>query len=96
VNKDQKTYSTPTYQEWNNCPCETMPYEKMNQPGTYYFHGTGMLMRVPPEALSPGHSPVIPIVWRDECYVTRISNDPWLPISKARQICANQDWTVNF
>lgn len=54
MTKMQKIYST--HQEWNNCPCETTPYEKMNEPGTYYFHGTGMLLRVPSEALSPGHT----------------------------------------
>ncbi|MDP3026049.1 MAG: hypothetical protein Q8O10_11030 [candidate division Zixibacteria bacterium] len=86
----------PTTKENYSYNYETLPYEKINTPGTYYFNPTGMLLRIPPEGVSQGHSPVIPFVWREECFVTKISDDPWVPISKARQLCANWDLPVNF
>lgn len=74
----------------------TVPFNGICEQGTYYFHPTGMLFRVPPEAVSPGHSPMINICWTDECYCTKISDDPYVPLNKARQICANWDLAVYF
>jgi hypothetical protein len=74
----------------------TVPFNNISEPGTYYFHPTGMLFRVPPDGVEPGHSPLINICWNDECYCTKISDDPWLPLNKAREVCANWDFAVNF
>ncbi len=74
----------------------TEPFNEINEPGVYYNHDTGWLYRVPGEILALGHSPLLNIVSVNETFVTRISDDPWLPVNKARQICANMDLAVNF
>ena len=83
-----------TGRSWSNQ--FTVPYNSINEPGTYYFHPTGMLFRIPPEAIAPGHSPLISINWSEECYCTKITDDPWVPVNKAREVCANWDFAVNF
>ena len=74
----------------------TVPFNEITEPGAYYFHTTGALYRIPPECLAPGHSPMLNIYCDDQCLVTKISNDPWIPVSKAREICSNWDFFVNF
>jgi len=74
----------------------TVPFNEMSEPGAYYFHPTGWLYRIPEDALAAGHSPVLSINSNDECLVTKISDDPWIPVNKARQICSDRDYMVNF
>jgi len=74
----------------------TCPYNEITDPGAYYCQQTGWLYRVPTEAIAPGHSPVSTVVSAQECFVTKISNDPWIPLNKAREICSNYDFAVNF
>jgi hypothetical protein len=74
----------------------TIPFNEISEPGVYYSHDTGWLYRVPEDMLALGHSPLINVVSIDENFVTKISGDPWLPVNKARQICANMDFAVNF
>jgi len=74
----------------------TVDFNEITEPGAYYFHTTGWLYRVPPDGIAMGHSPLMNILSREDCYVTKISNDPWVPVSKAREICSNWDFAVNF
>lgn len=74
----------------------TIPFNEITESGAYYCHDTGWLYRVPDEGVSLGHSPTMNIVSRDENIVTRIAEDPWIPLNKAREICSNLDLAVNF
>jgi hypothetical protein len=74
----------------------TFPFNEITEPGSYYNHNTGWLCRVPDDILALGHSPLMNIVSYDENFVTKISDDPWIPVNKARQICSNMDFAVNF
>ena len=74
----------------------TLPFGEIMDQGTYYSRDTGWIYRVPEESLSPGHSPMISIVSKEDILVTKISDDPWIPVNKARQICSNLDFEVNF
>lgn len=74
----------------------TVSFNEITDPGTYYNHNTGWLYRVPGESLSLGHSPTINCLSNDENLVTKISDDPFVPVNKARQICSNMDFLVNF
>jgi hypothetical protein len=78
------------------CPQMTVPFDNIQEPGAYYFHPTGALLRVPSEAINPGHSPTMNLCCSEECYCTKISDNPWLPVNKAREICANSDFNVTF
>ena len=74
----------------------TVPFNEITEPGCYYCHWTGWLYRVPDDGLAAGHSPYLNICSYEECFVTKISEDPWVPVGKAREICANWDFAVNF
>ncbi len=74
----------------------TVSFNDISEPGTYYVHTTGWLYRIPPDMLAPGHSPFMNICGNDDCFVTKVSDDPWLPVGKAREICSNWDFAVNF
>jgi len=92
VNWMQKTPEKPE-RYWK---LRTCPWSEITEPGCYLFHNTGHLVRVPEDAVAPNRSPVVSISSRDEVWVTKLSPDPWIPISKARQICADNDLPVNF
>ena len=72
------------------------PFERISTPGCFVLNRTGELLRIPEDALSPGRSPNIDIVSKDPWLVTRISNDPYLPLNKARAVAADMDLPVNF
>ena len=94
--KRQNTY-VPTFEGTRTVRKNiTTPFNEVCEPGAYYCHNTGWLYRVPPEGLALGHSPMMNIVGQEECFVTKISEDPYLPVNKAREICANWDFAVNF
>lgn len=73
-----------------------VPFPEIQTPGCYVSKDEGNLYRIPPEALAPGRSPVIEIVSKTGTVVCKISEDPWIPISKARQLTANLDLHPNF
>lgn len=72
------------------------PFEQIDQPGCYVSIETGRMLRFPPEALAFGHSPFIEVLGNKPWFLTRISDDPYLPLSKARMIAADYDLNVNF
>jgi hypothetical protein len=72
------------------------PFETLDQPGTYISNWTGHLLRIPEEGLRTGHSPAIMIKGREPMFVTKLSEDPFLSINKARMIAADLDITINF
>ncbi len=73
-----------------------IPFEALNEPGTYVTNWSGHLLRIPEDALKPGRSPVIEIMGKEQLFVTRISNDPFLAVMKARMLAADCDMMVNF
>ena len=73
----------------------TLRFSEINQPGVYVTQ-RGDLFRVPTDALAEGRSPIL--VWEnlEGSIVSRISEDPYAPISKCRQLAADADLAVNF
>ena len=74
----------------------TCNFDQIETPGTYVDTRTGTLLRVPEDALAPGRSPRIEIVAHEPWTVTRVSEDPYIPLTKARMIAADLDLPVNF
>lgn len=68
----------------------------INEPGTYFSNFTGHLIRIPEEEVRPGLSPAIEIRGKEPIFVTKLSDDPFIPLSKARLIAADLDLKVNF
>ncbi len=73
----------------------TVPFGEISQPGIYVTQ-RGEMFRVPPESLAEGHSPLLDWTCKEGNLVTRITEDPYTPISKARQLAADADLFVNF
>lgn len=73
-----------------------MPFGEIHDAGAYVNIDTGSLFRIPDEALSKGHSPVLEIVSLTGPMVSKICEDPWVPINKARQLAADADIQINF
>ena len=71
-------------------------FNDLNTPGAYVDQN-GRLYRVPAKALTEGHSPDINIVSDEEISLTMISDNPLVPIDKARELTANTSGlVVNF
>ena len=73
-----------------------VPFDSINEPGCYVSNWTGHLVRVPEDAIKPGRSPLMSITGTETLFVTKISCDPYLTISKARMLAADFDVAVNF
>lgn len=72
------------------------PFSNLDEPGTYVSNWSGHLVRIPQESLKPGHSPVLEIIGKEPMIVTKLSDDPFITINKARMIAADLDLMVNF
>ncbi len=72
------------------------PFEALTEPGTYFCNWSGHLIRLPQDAVKQGRSPVIEILGIEPLYVTKLSDDPFTPITKARMLAADLDHAVNF
>ena len=73
-----------------------VPFESLNEPGCYVCNWSGHLLRVPEDGIKPGRSPLLNITGIQPLFVTKICNDPFVPLTKARQLAANCDVVVNF
>lgn len=74
----------------------TCEFGQINAPGVYIEIQTGTMVRIPEDALIPGRSPSLEVISNNPWVVTKISNDPYVPITKARMIAANLDLPTNF
>jgi hypothetical protein len=72
------------------------PFESINSPGCYICNWSGHLLRVPDDAVKPGRSPLLGITAIEPLFVTKISDNPFIPVTKARMIACNLDINVNF
>ena len=75
---------------------QVMPFESINEPGTYVYNWSGHLLRVPDDAVTPGRSPLINMLGPEQLFVTRISENPFAPVTKCRLLASNLDVAVNF
>ncbi len=71
-------------------------FGSINDPGCYICNWSGHLIRIPEDSVKPGRSPVMSIIGRETPYVTKISDNPFVPLSKARMLAADCDVAVNF
>ena len=74
----------------------TIPFEAISEPGCYVCNWSGHLCRVPEDGVAPGRSPVINIVGNEQLLVTKISDNPYIPLTKAKMLACNFALNVNF
>jgi len=81
----------------NNSICGTViPFDQINDPGCYICNWSGHLLRIPEDGVTPGRSPLINMIGHDPLFVTKINDNPYIPVTKARLLAANCDVNVNF
>ena len=73
-----------------------VPFDQINEPGCYICNWSGHLLRVPPDGVQLGRSPLLSIIGCEPVFVTKISDNPFIPLTKARLLAANCDVNVNF
>lgn len=85
--------STSTFA--TNCGT-TVPFDSIQEPGAYICCWSGHLLRVPEDGIAPGRSPLVNMVGCEPLWVTKIHDNPFLTVTKARLIASNYDLPVNF
>ena len=75
---------------------EAIPFENLSDPGAYVCNWNGHLLRVPDDAVKEGRSPLMTIKANQQLIVTKISTDPYIALTKARLIAADNDLSVGF
>jgi hypothetical protein len=71
-------------------------WEDLREPGAYVEEGSGNLFRVPQEALITGASPIIARVSNGASRLVRVSENPAVPLVKARMVAADHNIEPNF
>ena len=74
----------------------TVPFDQITEPGAYICNWTGHLLRVPEDGVTAGRSPLINIVGPEPLMVTKVSDNPYITVTKAKLVAANFDLSVNF
>ncbi len=80
----------------SGCVGSTVPFEAISESGAYICNWSGHLCRVPADGVAPGRSPLISIVGSEPLTVTKISDNPYITITKAKMLACNSDLNVNF
>ena len=83
-------------QESTGCKGIQIPFESIDHPGCYVCNWSGHLLRVPEDGVAPGRSPLINIVGQQQLFVTKISDNPYITVTKARMLACNCDLAVSF
>ncbi len=73
-----------------------VPFDSIQEPGCYICNWNGHLVRIPEDGVTPGRSPMINIIGAEPLYVTKISENPYVTVTKARLLASNFDLPVNF
>jgi hypothetical protein len=80
----------------DHCHPMTIQFDHINEPGCYVCNWSGHLLRVPPDGIAPGRSPLMNFVGRKALFVTKIGNDPYMAVTKARLLAANAYLDIHF
>lgn len=75
---------------------QCIPFDSIDAPGCYVCNWSGHLLRVPEDGVAAGRSPLMNIVGPDALFVTKIADNPFVPLTKARLLASNIDVSVNF
>ncbi len=57
---------------------------------------SGHLLRVPEDGVTPRLSQLVIMVCCEPLFVTKISDNPFIPVTKAKLLACNADCNVNF
>ncbi|MFQ5590923.1 MAG: hypothetical protein ACE5HE_07165 [Phycisphaerae bacterium] len=89
------TQANSTYDN-TTAPGTRIKFDCIQEPGCYICNWSGHLLRVPEDGVAPGRSPLVNMVGADTLFVTKISDNPFITLTKARMLASNFDISVNF
>ena len=75
---------------------EIMGWSNIDQPGFYVNKATGQGFRITQELLITGASPALSYLGAERDRFVLISDDPYLPVSAAKILCADNDISPAF
>jgi hypothetical protein len=75
---------------------EVVGWTNIDQPGFYVSKQTGQGFRITRELLIPGASPALSFLGADKDRFVLISDDPYVPVSAAKLLCADNDISPSF
>ncbi|MEK6674450.1 MAG: hypothetical protein AABZ47_02210 [Planctomycetota bacterium] len=74
-----------------------VPLGSVQNSGTYICNWDGRLFRLPIGESSPGgQTPMFNLVSKEPLFLTKLSSDPFMPISEARSAASSLNVHVNF
>lgn len=73
-----------------------LPFTKINEAGAYVSQTTGHLLRIPDDAVKVDRSPLIDLVADEPQVFGKISDDPFVSLTKARMLACDLDLPVRF
>lgn len=73
-----------------------VPFSEIREPGAYVSNLTGHLVRIPEDAVKPNRTPVIDLVSAEPLLFSKISDNPYISITKARMLACDFDLPVQF
>ena len=94
VTTNQKSVVTPAGTTKN--VGTVLPFDSINEPGAYVCNWSGHLLRVPEDAVTAGRTPTLNLVGTEPLFVTKISDNPHIPLAKAKAAAATFDVRTNF
>ncbi len=77
-------------------PGARLPFDTISSPGAYVCDWSGHLLRMPERALSSSLAPELNIVGREPLTVTKISDDPEVPLTRARTLAVGLGLAIGF
>lgn len=75
---------------------EVIGWTSIDQPGFYVNKSTGQGFRITSELLIPGASPALSFLGADQERFVLLSDDPYIPASAAKLLCADNDISPRF
>ncbi len=91
----QSTTTKPKYAE-EKAQGQVTPFEQIDEQGAYVCNWSGHLLRIPEDAVSSGRSPLMSMNGSETLFVTKISDNPYIAINKARMLSCDLDLPVQF
>ncbi len=73
-----------------------IPFSEIQDPGSYVSNQTGHLVRIPEDAVKADRTPVIDLVANEPLMFSKISDNPFISLTKARLLACDLDLPVNF
>ncbi len=90
------TCEMPTRTRTYPRPGATVPLDTVNSPGAYVCNWSGHLLRIPESSLEPGGPLTLNIVGGQPLTVTKISDNPDVPLPEARGLAWCHGLSVGF